>query len=76
MSDKTQTSLRLTDETLDSLKLIKKATRLPMSTILEGIVLDHMDLHHKRYLDMIKKWKKIRELNQQIQEELENDKRI
>jgi len=73
VSVKTRTTLRLTEESLHALKLIKKATKLPMSTILEGIVLDHMDLHHKRYLNMIKKWKKIKELNQQIEEEIRND---
>ena len=72
MSKKTQTSLRITVETLNYLKLIKKATRLPISTILEGIIMDHMELNHKRYLDMIKKRKKIKELTQQLEKEIED----
>ena len=72
MSKKTQTSLRITVETLNYLKLIKKATRSPISTILEGIIMDHMELNHKRYLDMIKKRKKIKELTQQLEKEIED----
>ena len=70
MTKKTQTSLRLTEETLDSLRVIKKATRLPMSTILEGIVLDHMDLHHKRYLDVVKKQKMRKKMQTIIEKEV------
>ena len=72
ITKKTQTSLRITVETLNYLKLIKKATRLPISTILEGIIMDHMELNHKRYLDMIKKRKKIKELTQQLEKEIED----
>ena len=71
MSKKTRTSLRLTEESLDALKLIKKAINLPMSTVLEGIVMDHMELYHKRYLDMIKKRKKVIELTLQLDKEIE-----
>ena len=70
MTKKTQPSLRLTEETLDSLRVIKKATRLPMSTILEGIVLDHMDLHHKRYLDVVKKQKMRKKMQTIIEKEV------
>ena len=70
MTKKTQTSLRLTEETLDSLRVKKKATRLPMSTILEGIVLDHMDLHHKRYLDVVKKQKMRKKMQTIIEKEV------
>ena len=44
----TRTSVRLTHETLEDLKFIRKATGLPMSTILEGLITDFMRDHRKR----------------------------
>ena len=43
-----RTSVRLTQETLEDLKFIRKATGLPMSTILEGLMTDFMRDHRKR----------------------------
>ena len=43
-----RTSVRLTQETLDDLKFMRKATGLPMSTILEGLMTDFMREHRKR----------------------------
>ena len=44
----TRTSVRLTQETLDDLKFMRKATGLPMSTILEGLMTDFMRDHRTR----------------------------
>ena len=44
----TRTSVRLTQETLEDLKFIRKATGLPMSTILEGLMADFMRDNRKR----------------------------
>tara|TARA_R100001224_G_scaffold69033_1_gene41790 strand:- start:329 stop:577 length:249 start_codon:yes stop_codon:yes gene_type:complete len=44
----TRTSIRLTQETLDDFKLMRQATGLPMSTILEGLMTDFMKDHRKR----------------------------
>ena len=44
----TRTSVRLTQETLEDLKFIKKATGLPMRTILEGLMTDFMRDNRKR----------------------------
>ena len=44
----TLTSVRLTQETLEDLKFMRKATGLSMSTILEGLMTDFMRDHRKR----------------------------
>jgi hypothetical protein len=44
----TRTSVRLTEETLADLKFMRKATGLPMSTILEGLMTDFMRDHRTR----------------------------
>lgn len=44
----TRTSVRLTEETLEDLKFMRKATGLPMSTILEGLMTDFMRDNRKR----------------------------
>ena len=44
----TRTSVRLTEETLEDLKFMRKATGLSMSTILEGLMTDFMKDHRKR----------------------------
>ena len=44
----TRTSVRLTEETLEDLKFMRKATGLPMRTILEGLMTDFMRDNRKR----------------------------
>ena len=44
----TRTSIRLTQETLEDFKLMRQATGLPMSTILEGLMTDFMKDHRTR----------------------------
>ena len=55
MSEATQTSLRLSEETLQSLKSLKEVRGLPMSKILEGLVKKEME----RIQNLIKKAERV-----------------
>ena len=49
--------MKITERTHNDLRFIKRATNLPMTTILEGLVSDHMAIHQNRYQELIR-WKK------------------
>lgn len=55
MSELTQTSLRLSEETLQSLKTLKQIRGLPMSKILEGLVKQEIE----RIQNLIKRAERI-----------------